>query len=179
MQAQDQELARLETERAKHETVQERIYRELELYKGRFLEAQKALLVVVEAMTTLCITEEQLQQGSSSKDAVVQAGHLTEERVITDLQRLAQRTGAKTATTTVPNALGHCLETRALQELGLQRVGQLQQICARYEGQLLRSEVELSRALHSTYVICLGVVRCLSMGMDRMTPLLLCCQTLE
>ncbi|KAJ0395192.1 hypothetical protein P43SY_004584 [Pythium insidiosum] len=90
MEAQDQELARLQAERAKHETVQERIYRELELYKGRFLEAQKALLEVVEGMTKVCITEEQLQQGSTSKDAVTRAGELAEERVMTDLQQLAK-----------------------------------------------------------------------------------------
>ncbi|KAJ0404029.1 hypothetical protein ATCC90586_001327 [Pythium insidiosum] len=90
MEAQDQELARLQAERTKHETVQERIYRELELYKGRFLEAQKALLEVVEGMTKVCITEEQLQQGSTSKDAVTRAGELAEERVMTDLQQLAK-----------------------------------------------------------------------------------------
>jgi hypothetical protein len=145
--SQQQQLRRLEADRARADSVQEFVFDELETYKRKFVEAQQFLLELLEAMTALTVQEHELQRGTGSAEAQAIAVATKEEVVLKDLEahvgQLQSRHHGDVRT-------DPSLETsRALRAVGLKRVEQITAVCGSYERQLRKSEAELSQALHS------------------------------
>ncbi|TMW55948.1 hypothetical protein Poli38472_008596 [Pythium oligandrum] len=144
VESQEEQLRHLESERVKNSSVNEFVFQELDEYKRKFLEAQKLMLEVVEAMTTVCIKEEELQRGTSSREAFEIAKKSTEERVLRDL-------GATIPLSSKASNGEESMESRALLDVGIKRVQQFESICASYERQIMNIETELSQALNATF----------------------------
>uniref|UniRef100_K3WHR0 Uncharacterized protein n=1 Tax=Globisporangium ultimum (strain ATCC 200006 / CBS 805.95 / DAOM BR144) TaxID=431595 RepID=K3WHR0_GLOUD len=82
----DEQLRKLQTEKAKTDSVQQKVFYELEKYQQQFVDVQRCFLELIEAMTVLCVKEEQLTLGTTPDDAVVYAKRVAEERTVHDLQ---------------------------------------------------------------------------------------------
>lgn len=163
----EQQRRRLETEKAKTDSVQQHVFQELERYQQQYVDVQRLFLEVVEAMTLLCLKEEQLALGNSSDAASQHAARAVEERTLQDLQHSTaaissprskrssgstSSNGLTSSTPLSPSKSSSSVESQALAAVGRARVAQLGQICASYDRQLAASDAELTRAIHSTCV---------------------------
>ncbi|KAK1947289.1 hypothetical protein P3T76_001299 [Phytophthora citrophthora] len=135
----EQQVQRLQCEQARAQCVQDRVFAELEKYRRQVVDAQQQFLGLVEALTGLCMREEEIQEtneAGSPEHSIVSV----EEQTLLDLERVTSPTAG---------ASGSTFETQALATVGHQRVLQLEAICARYERQLVGSEAALSQAIYS------------------------------
>ncbi|TYZ64275.1 hypothetical protein PybrP1_003140 [[Pythium] brassicae (nom. inval.)] len=133
----EEQLRKLQTEKAKTDTVQQRVFLELEAFQKQYVEVQRFFLEHLEAMTLLCVKEEQLQRGSSADEAQRHAKLTSEDRTLQDLQD---------ATLAVGRTAGG--PSGALSSPSSPMV---EQICAAYDLQLAHYDTELTRALQSTF----------------------------
>ncbi|GMF30277.1 unnamed protein product [Phytophthora fragariaefolia] len=137
-------VRRLQCEQARAQCVQDRVFAELERYRRQVVEVQQQFLVLIEALTALCLREDQLHAGTlEGADNPHVDAVSAEEQTLQDLQRATSPTARSS---TLP---GSTLETQALATVGHQRVEQLEAICTRYERQLVGSEAALSQAIYS------------------------------
>lgn len=166
----EEQLRKLQTEKAKTDTVQQRVFLELEAYQKQYVEVQRFFLEHLEAMTLLCVKEEQLEHGSSADDALRHAKLTAEEKTLQDLQDAtlaigrtptrhldALASGLSSPTASRSPALS--LESQTLLAVARARTKQLEQICASYERQLAHYDTELTHAMQSTYartLACIG-----------------------
>ncbi|RLN25955.1 hypothetical protein BBJ28_00014256 [Nothophytophthora sp. Chile5] len=138
----EQRVRRLQSDQARAQCVQTRVFAELERYRRQVVDAQQQFLQLLEALTALCLREEQLQPGVSEGPEVPDALDVNaEERTLQDLQNASSPSSASPSSS---------LETQALATVGRQRVQQLEAVCARYEHQLTDAEAALSQAIHSS-----------------------------
>lgn len=141
----EQRVRRLECEQARAQCVQDRVFAELERYRRQVVDAQQQFLGLIEALTALCLREDDLHAGTSegTDDPAHGDALSAEEQTLQDLQRATSPTARSSPSP------GSTLETRALATVGRQRMQQLEAICARYERQLVGSEAALSQAIYS------------------------------
>lgn len=132
----EQQVQRLQCEQARAQCVQDRVFAELERYRRQVVDVQQQFLGLVEALTGLCMREEEVQETNGPEHHNVSV----EEQTLLDLERVTSPTA---------KASGSTIETQALATVGRQRVQQLEAICARYERQLVGSEAALSQVIYS------------------------------
>ncbi|KAJ8575245.1 hypothetical protein ON010_g3968 [Phytophthora cinnamomi] len=109
----EQRVRRLQCEQARSQCVQDRVFAELERYRRQAVDAQHQFLGLIEALTALCLREDNLQAGVSegADDPDLVDSLSAEEQTLRDLQRATSPT-AKSSTST-----GSTLETQALATL--------------------------------------------------------------
>ncbi len=97
-----------------------------------------------------------MQRGTGSQAAMAIAQQTKEEHVMEELQQVMVKNHHHVDTTTIPaattsttGAAASSLESSALRAVGMQLVDQLTSVCTTYERQLVNSEAELSRTMHS------------------------------
>ncbi|ETN17565.1 hypothetical protein PPTG_05345 [Phytophthora nicotianae INRA-310] len=141
----EQQVRRLQSEQARAQCVQDRVFAELERYRRQVVDVQHQFLGLIEALTALCMREEEFQLVTADKpdDLGRHDAISAEDQTLLDLHR------ASSPGTESTSASGSTLETQALAAVGRQRVQQLEVICARYERQLVGSETALSQAIYS------------------------------
>ncbi|RLN74694.1 hypothetical protein BBJ28_00003168 [Nothophytophthora sp. Chile5] len=145
----EQRVRRLQSDQARAQCVQTRVFAELERYRRQVVDAQQQFLQLLEALTALCLREGQLQPGVSEGPEVPDALDVNaEERTLQDLQD-ASSPCVKTSSPSFASP-SSSLEMQALATVGRQRVQQLEAVCARYEHQLTGAEAALSQAIHSS-----------------------------
>ncbi|KAG3118702.1 hypothetical protein PI124_g2753 [Phytophthora idaei] len=138
----EQQVRRLQSEQARAQCVQDRVFAELERYRRQVVDVQHQFLGLIEALTALCLREEELQgetAGPERHDAIS-----AEDQTLLDLHR-----ASSPASEPASASSGSTLETQALASVGRQRVQQLEAICVRYERQLVGYEAALSQAIYS------------------------------
>ncbi|KAF1333715.1 hypothetical protein FI667_g2534, partial [Globisporangium splendens] len=169
----DEQLRKLQSEKAKTDSVQQKVLVELEKYQKQFVDVQRCFLELIETATTFCVKGEQLTLGATLNDAVAHAKRVVEERTVNDLQvatvpincsdrkangaRPAPRSddtmlSSSSSSLHSPSSSSSCVESQALVAVGQTRIKQMEQICAGYERQLVKCEAELTDAIHSTHV---------------------------
>lgn len=155
----EEQLRKLQTEKAKTDTVQQRVFVELEAYQKQYVDVQRFFLELLESMTLLCLKEEQLQLGSSADTALRHAELAAEEKTLQDLQdatlaigRTKPSNGGLCSSPMTSMSSASSLESQVLLAVGRARLKQMEQICASYERQLVNCDAELTRAMQSTYV---------------------------
>ncbi|EEY59022.1 uncharacterized protein PITG_20716 [Phytophthora infestans T30-4] len=142
----EQQVRRLQSEQARAQCVQGRVFSELERYRRQVVDVQNQFLGLIEALTALCMREEELHGDTTetSDDLKHRDAVSAEDQTLLDLQCASSPAPESTS----PSS-SSTLETQALATVGRQRVQQLEAICARYERQLVGSEAALSQAIYS------------------------------
>lgn len=140
----EEQLRKLKNEKARTDSVQQKVFTELENYQTQYVDVQRFFLELIEEMTSLCLKEEQLKLGATLESARAHAKQTSEEKTMQDLQLATVSVGGSS------NSSSSSLESQALMAVGRARIKQMEQLYAGYEHQLVRSEAELTNALHST-----------------------------
>ncbi|KAF4028320.1 hypothetical protein GN244_ATG20041 [Phytophthora infestans] len=143
-QSEQRAVRRLQSEQARAQCVQGRVFSELERYRRQVVDVQNQFLGLIEALTALCMREEELHGDTTetSDDLKHRDAVSAEDQTLLDLQCASSPAPESTS----PSS-SSTLETQALATVGRQRVQQLEAICARLHSQAIYSDAARESAV--------------------------------